>query len=594
MSSGVFTSKQYKSFKNLKKLSISSPISASPNTSPQTASFPVFRSNNAAPVVIFKVNYSFRAESPAELSVNANDYLKLVDRPGNGWLMVQRIDRNASGLIPALYVEIAVNDVTNPVSIEWLNEANQVQEPEYPRLTAITNVLQNSKARYWYRMDILMSSGKQVFIGKYYQDFYNLHICLISIYSKALPSLPKPMRTASTSSGFPVPWKESDNSHMLDLVERCRELDNYFSQLLNIPEISKCEEMLQFINDEQFKRVEVGANEIPPSEDQINDLLFKDSINITAMLNPSRKFSPTAPLPPISLGRSFVSGTKSFNDLSKYTSPKNMSHLNMSHIHLLTKQAEVPHMTESKSSQTISSFGSLIAGYDDDEESLSLINTYSPRRGTSSGSGKRVSIPAPLEYAAPHSQHASHGSTSTIGTPKMHYSSGTDSLMSAGSTLKSSSTPEPRTPVLDHAFEQPYTAASPTTHIIEEECDFDLSPLQPKMHKEILISNSSSSSTIIGDSGSPDLATGEYIKVKVALCNKEDDKIVLRVRRSELTTLMTLKKLLLFKIYKDSNLIHHYKLRPLEHHDKNMTDSEVLEYVKTRSKVNLRLQRART
>ena len=52
-----------------------------------------------------------------------------------------------------------------------------------------------------------------------------------------------------------------------------------------------------------------------------------------------------------------------------------------------------------------------------------------------------------------------------------------------------------------------------------------------------------------------------------------------------------LKKLLSHKIYKDFNLIHHYKL--VAEGEKDMDDEALLDYMKLQSKVHLTLRRVR-
>lgn len=69
------------------------------------------------PVIVLTAKYRFIAENPNELCIEPRDYLKLLERPGNGWLKVQMLDKyDQVGLIPASYVSIAVNDIINPIS----------------------------------------------------------------------------------------------------------------------------------------------------------------------------------------------------------------------------------------------------------------------------------------------------------------------------------------------------------------------------------------------------------------------------------------------------------------------------------------------
>lgn len=81
--------------------------------------------------VIVVLKYRFDAESDHELLVVKGDILKLVDRPGNGWLVVKFLDKmHPPGLIPSSYVDIAVNDPVNPVTAAWLQASVPVEDPQ--------------------------------------------------------------------------------------------------------------------------------------------------------------------------------------------------------------------------------------------------------------------------------------------------------------------------------------------------------------------------------------------------------------------------------------------------------------------------------
>jgi serine/threonine protein kinase len=56
--------------------------------------------------------YSFTAEDPGELSVEAGEELKLLfDTPKDGWWTVRRVRDNSKGVVPVTYIEIMYDDV---------------------------------------------------------------------------------------------------------------------------------------------------------------------------------------------------------------------------------------------------------------------------------------------------------------------------------------------------------------------------------------------------------------------------------------------------------------------------------------------------
>lgn len=112
------TLKKSKSRKSLKKLTILAPFWLPP-VSPST---PLSRSKTHVPVVVLLSKYKFDAHGEGEMSIEPREYLKLIERPGNGWLKVQKLDAyDHVGYVPASYVDIEVNDPSNPVTVDWLN-----------------------------------------------------------------------------------------------------------------------------------------------------------------------------------------------------------------------------------------------------------------------------------------------------------------------------------------------------------------------------------------------------------------------------------------------------------------------------------------
>lgn len=73
--------------------------------------------------VILVSKYAFNAGSPRELSIKPKQFLRLLEKCGNGWLKVCELENNLQlGLVPASYLDIAINDITRPITLEWLHE----------------------------------------------------------------------------------------------------------------------------------------------------------------------------------------------------------------------------------------------------------------------------------------------------------------------------------------------------------------------------------------------------------------------------------------------------------------------------------------
>lgn len=198
--------------------------------------------------VIVVAKYDFHAETPHELSIAKGDVLKLVDRLLGGWVLVKFVDRVVPpGLVPSLYVDIAVNDPMNPITVQWLHDAEcdantsfcdaqvlqllENNEPltinnrPYPLLVSVANYLTYDN-RFWYRVDVAYSTGEHAYLCRYYQNFYDLHLALLAARradaKEALPKLPEP-----------VPSEKRNLAELSDLfARRCRELSTYMHELV--------------------------------------------------------------------------------------------------------------------------------------------------------------------------------------------------------------------------------------------------------------------------------------------------------------------------------------------------------------------------
>lgn len=263
--------------------------------------------------IILVCKYGFVAESPKEISVNKGDILKLLDRPGNGWVLVKFVDRlTTPGLVPASYVDIAINDPMHPITLSWLQEAGATHDKvwnesnyldlqvkqlmrsntpitinnrPYPVSCSISNCLSYDN-RYWYRLDVTYSDGSHSFVCRYYQDFYQLHITLYecknqisgsqpnspSLETFDLPKLPEPIPSASSN----------DSGQLLALLmKRCKDLHVYINKLIANKNYQACESLLTWVGLDyrNLGGFAVGGD-VSMSNDEINEKVLPGSINL--------------------------------------------------------------------------------------------------------------------------------------------------------------------------------------------------------------------------------------------------------------------------------------------------------------------------
>lgn len=226
--------------------------------------------------VILICQHGFTAENKYELTTHKGDILKVLERPGNGWLLVQFIDTvNKYGLIPAKYVDIAVNDPLDPITLLWLHQVDEVSptnsklynqaedisnnnalmvrpisthNKSYPKSASISNVLLLDN-RYWYRLDITYSDNSKAYLPRYYEDFYNLHGSLLNmvgniidtngITPSLLPKLPEPIPSTSSSQS---------NDLTVTLLKRCNDLNIYTNRLLNDKRFQRSKALYEWLD----------------------------------------------------------------------------------------------------------------------------------------------------------------------------------------------------------------------------------------------------------------------------------------------------------------------------------------------------------
>jgi len=565
MSSSLLRSKQYRTRKNLKKLTISAPLSSpslvnfSLSTINTSISVPISTTTNlrhdicSLPVIVLTAKYRFIAENPNELCIEPRDYLKLLERPGNGWLKVQMLDKyDQVGLIPASYVSIAVNDIINPISIEWIREyrkdaitdldTNQSDgetdfdlpnkfsngdadddededlfdfEKHYPLEVEFKQVLFNSNKKFWYKIKFTYSNKifDKVYVAKFYQDFYELHVSLLAAFPDVpLPRFPQPLMT----SLLPNSNGKIDKNLVEQLNAQSEALNRYTMELISIKKVQKSAELSSFINS--CVQIRVPEDESTLME-EANEKLHPDSVDINTFDTHSY-FSPTEPLPPISclttnLAFVILPTQLAFETLSKRSQ----------------RQASYYRVPKSTSSNSSASYSSLIAGYEEEMKPTDSIS---------------------------------------LAESKLNHNSTTSTNSSDNSSIFSRQFLDlPRTPMMDRT---------------SEEIIFPLTPISPKI-EDVTIKKYHIKPIPIQEK--------DYIKIKIALDNGDDEMIALKIRRSNLISIVYLKKIISFKIYKDYNLIDHYQLQIRNEEVRINTDELLLDYIKSNNKVNLKLVRSR-
>lgn len=142
---------------------------------------------------------------------------------------------------------------------------------------------------------------------------------------------------------------------------------------------------------------------------------------------------------------------------------------------------------------------------------------------------------------------------------------------------------QPTTPILQDSFDNCFPLGTPTTPIFEEE-DHEGEYSRPILPLNVHRKDKSTPPPTPTD-------LTDFIKIKVFLCNEEEDIIAVKIKRSNLISITYLKKLISSKIYKDYSLINHYNLQVKN--DRYQGEEELLKYIKSNSKVSLCLVRKR-
>lgn len=615
MSTSMFRSKNIKPKKSVRSLAISQPLHLVKPPSPQqqqqrrisvdtthNSIASCFESQDASTkqVVVLVSKYTFKAETENELSVEPNEFLMLLERYGDGWVKVQSLELTGRiGLVPASFLEISVNDPVHPITTEWLNEitdeSNQTKQHElsvYPIDSKIERLFQNLDKQIWYLIQLTLNNSTIVYIGKRYHQFYNLHISLMELYpNSSLPKLPSPL------SFCPQPAKlKHDKRFLTELKNTKKALNVYFKELItNHPNIQKSKPLNQFIFDDTFLRTSIHDK---LDDEYLISSLHPESIELLKIGTFSiSTFSATPPLSP-KRERSQQKHELSclIPDNSKYSTYISQDKKSLSH---------------STSAQTIQSYTSLIDRYDTQEEEEEDATEEQPDEEFSKN---ETDLNSERDANTSFSTHDS--ACSVVTKDSSIVSSGTDSLRE-GKFTRDSTNSSTCLPVDDVKIQ----ALTPIS-VSSGKFSYDGNLEDPRHSIPVLNTNMTHKGGYAGGfSTAPSTPTttskktwerlqspnelaknklgeNELIKLKFYLNNQEDDIVLLRIKRSNLISIVYLKKLLSYKIYKDYNLIDHYSLEPLPSQGLDpmkspMNDEEMLEYIKAHSKVGFRLIRTR-
>lgn len=263
--------------------------------------------------IILISKFAFAAENPKELSIKKGEILKLLDRPGNGWLLVKFVDKVASpGLVPSTYVDIAINDTVHPITLSWLHATGSGQEKSwnesnfldlqvkqllrsnspltinnraYPVGCSISNCLSFDN-RYWYRLDVTYSDHSRSYICRYYQDFYQLHIALVQCKDQlsSTNATSNPQETTQLPKlPEPIPSTCIDDKHQLMslLLKRCNDLHVYINKLILNRNYQTCETFLNWL-DLDYRNLAGFSVDGPVdlTNDEINEKVLPESLNL--------------------------------------------------------------------------------------------------------------------------------------------------------------------------------------------------------------------------------------------------------------------------------------------------------------------------
>lgn len=467
MSSLASAHKYHKGSKNLRKLLISAPISPLAN---ESNSYPSLRSPLTGPVVILKVKFDFEGQGSPELSVKKNELCMPIERRTDGWLHVQCLDRNAKGLIPSLYAEIVVNDPRNPIAMDWFSGTIEISKNEEQHVdrVIVSQVLLNETHRLCYRVEAVLKCDRIIKCCKVYEDFEDL-VRLVNKQYSSIKQFTIPAQLVSHVS--PIKCSETTKK---DITTVALGLNIFIQELKRFLMTKDCTLLVNFLLNDDFN-VKVGSLRNFASAPVIVDLLAQPTGGLLPIQR-CHSFSPTAPLPQV-IRPDYKRCTSAPREDAIY-SRSNHKYLT----YLMASKSEKQFRTNESGisrSDSDTSLLSLIESYDvtswdvyDQRDGVPGVNSEDLQKcrklHDSSETGKHGMLYAHLDL--PQISSCSSFSKSVLRS------------VSSSSTAETSRI-EPSTPPLKHGSLSLLVLPGP--HAFEEK-DFDLSPLQPRMHQEFL------------------------------------------------------------------------------------------------------------
>lgn len=430
---------------------------------------PTQRSPLAGPVVVLKVKYDFEAQESPEISVNKNELLVPIERRDDGWINVKCLDRHGKGLIPCLYVEIIVNDPVSPITMDWFSAPVLVEKLPVDRVI-ISQVSCDVSHKLWYRVEAVLGSDKVLKCFKSYKDFEDLVTLANKEYSSIKVFTIPPQLASHVSAS-----KCSDTTKR-DISIVAVGLNAFIQDLKRFLLKRDSTILLDFIcNAKAFSEDGTGRPDISTTS-IIVDLLNPKALDLLPLhKSHSHSFSPTAPLPPTFMGKSASQGH--FSHLAyKNTNLKYLTYLqNMELSHSKTHKSDV------SKSDSVTSLLSLIESYD--VSSWDVYDQYP----------KGLALPqtsnADLIDKEDYEKKSGYRSLNLeldplISTVSISDSNGSSTASNYRNSDLTKNT-EPFTPSLTGQSILSFILPSP---IDFSTADYDLSPLQPRMHIEFLSS----------------------------------------------------------------------------------------------------------
>ncbi|KAI5963544.1 uncharacterized protein KGF55_002424 [Candida pseudojiufengensis] len=262
--------------------------------------------------IILISKYIFESKNQNELSITAKKFYKLIKKIGNGWLLVCDIENNQNkGLVPASYMEIGINDILNPITLDWLHhyeidtlpieDENLINKNfENPIDCLIDEIYQDlNNKKIWYCLKFQYDS-KLIYINRNYEQLNQFYERLDNV---GLQQFPKNVEE----------FKKFNSQVINQLRTLCFELNSFFKSNLNNPSFQLQLNQLIF-EDGKFIEIYNDDDEILTTTNIISkfstnsiliDKLTIQNSNLNLNSSSNYQYFKTEPLP--KLDRSFSS-----------------------------------------------------------------------------------------------------------------------------------------------------------------------------------------------------------------------------------------------------------------------------------------------